>query len=435
MTTTTRRRRPGPLVLAGLAALAAVALGPSRAWALDTEVTSSTAAQGYALRSPFGDPVLFRRRVTQTLGLGAYEKLDRDRPDGPQFLLKLRLRLDADVGVDGVETSFRRGDPASRYVPGLSETPVDLMYGYVEGRRLAGGWLTVRAGRQYVADALGWWSFDGGLARVQAPYVSAEVYGGFEQRGGLPLSLGRYERGGVARGDRSSLDGAPDAVPAFLEASRAPAFGLALETNTPTWVHARVDYRRVHNTGAVRASYLPGPGGQIRTFDGTRVSSERVGAAVDATIGTVGAARAGAVYDLYSQIVSSTYAGLDAFINRRLTAGADFDFFKPTFDGDSIWNWFTQTPITSLTGRAALQLDDRLDLALNAGVRWWQTDDDPAAPATTIDRVGRAATQGPLADPSAAAASRLTDLLGSAHGRYRWSRGRRGRWSWPGRPG
>jgi hypothetical protein len=406
------------LVLGGL---------PREALALDTEVTATTAAQGYALRSPFGDPILMRRRVMQTLGLGVYHTVDSERPTGPQILVKMRLRLDADIGIESSETQFNRGDPNSRYVPGLREAPIDLMYGYVEGRNLAGGWLGFRLGRQYVTDALGWWGFDGGLVRLQAPYVHVEAYGGFEQRGGLPLSLGRYERNGAWRGDRqqAGLDGAPDAFGMFLEAGKAPAFGVAVESAGPHWIHGRLDYRRVYNTGAVAASYLPGPGGQLRTFDETRTSSERVGYAIDGTVGDYGAGKGGVVYDLYNQFFSSYYVNVDGFVTKRVTLGADFDYFRPTFDGDSIFNWFTQTPITTLTGRGGWQVSDRLDLAVNGGVRWWSTDDDPEAPKTVPPGdAGRVGDQGVLSDPKADGGGRLTDVLGSAYGRYRWSTGK-----------
>lgn len=426
MRTNHKQRRPlSPKSFAGIATLVVVgATGEARA--LDTEVTSSTAAQGYALRSPFGDPVLFRRRVMQTLGLGVYQKLDAEQPTGPQIIVKLRLRLDADIGIENSETNFNRGDPNSRYVPGLREAPIDLMYGYVEGRNFAGGWLGFRLGRQYVSDALGWWGFDGGLVRLQAPYVHVEAYGGFEQRGGLPLSLGRYERNGAWRGDRQQgLGDSPDAFGMFLEASKAPAFGVAVESAGPHWIHGRLDYRRVYNTGTVAASYLPGPSGQTQSYSQTRTSSERLGYAIDGTFKDYGAGKGGVVYDLYNQFFSSYYVNLDGFVTERVTVGADFDYFRPTFDGDSIFNWFTQTPITTLTGRGAWQMTEQVDLALNAGVRWWATDDDPGSPTTiAAGSGGRVADQGTLTDPSADKTSRLTDVLGSAYGRYRWHTGK-----------
>ena len=73
----------------------------SHAHALDTEITSTTGAQGYTLRSPFGDPVITRRRFMQTLGLNVtnVEGGDKIDPDGMQVSFRMRLRFDADFGL------------------------------------------------------------------------------------------------------------------------------------------------------------------------------------------------------------------------------------------------------------------------------------------------------------------------------------------------
>ena len=52
----------------------------SHAHALDTEITSTTGAQGYTLRSPFGDPVITRRRFMQTLGLNVTTRFAKTFP-------------------------------------------------------------------------------------------------------------------------------------------------------------------------------------------------------------------------------------------------------------------------------------------------------------------------------------------------------------------
>ena len=123
------------------------------------------------------------------------------------------------------------------------------MYAYVEGRRFFHGVLGFKLGRQYITDALGWWSFDGGLVRVTTPaYFAVEAYGGLEVRGGLPFSgsVGRWEADGVWRGDRSGID--PTQYPSFQQDDVAPAIGVALETTGVTWLHGRLSYRRVYNT-------------------------------------------------------------------------------------------------------------------------------------------------------------------------------------------
>jgi len=76
----------------GLALVACSMLLTARAHALDAEITSTTGAQGYTLRSPFGQPVITRRRFMQTLGLNV---VDPDaNPDDMQVSFRMLLRLD-----------------------------------------------------------------------------------------------------------------------------------------------------------------------------------------------------------------------------------------------------------------------------------------------------------------------------------------------------
>ena len=256
--------------------------------------------------------------------------------------MKLRLRLDSDIGVAPEETAY--STISNRFVPGLVAAPVDFMYGYIEGRRLLGGWLGFRLGRQYITDSLGWWAFDGGQVRITTPfYVAVEVYGGLEQRGGLPLSSPRFEQNGVWRGDREGF--ASNIYPQFLEAHTAPAYGAAIESAGVTFIHGRLDYRKVINRGPVLASAFPNPlTGAYDVYDGTRVSSERVGYALDATLADIGGVKGGVVYDLFDGALSSGYAQVDWYASQRLTAGADFDYFRPTFDGDSIFTFSPTIP-------------------------------------------------------------------------------------------
>lgn len=378
--------------LVGLSAGAACGLLTWRAAAVDFEIQSSTAAQAYQVASPWGDPVLDRRRLLQTLSLAAYNLQGAYTPGEADYSAVVMMRLDADFGVNarlegadaGGETDFSVGSGA-RFVPGLRAAPVDLMYGYVEGRNLARGWLGFRLGRQYIVDALGWWSFDGGLLRVTTPvYVQAEVYGGFEQRGGLPLSTSRYEPQGIWRGSHAAFGsgaGQPTAAdyPSYQFAGLAPAFGAAIETSGVSYVHGRLTYRRVYNTATAFTQQFPDPGGGYRVADGLRLSQERIGYAAEANLPSVGGIKGGFSYDLYNQLVGLAQGGVEVYLGSRVTAGADIDYFVPTFDADSIWNWFTKSPVTTMTGRAAIDLTRELDLAVSGGARLWSTDGDPEA--------------------------------------------------------
>jgi hypothetical protein len=449
------------------AAFGIVALAPLGAHATDFEVSADTALSGYQVASPWGDVIVDRRRFTQTVGLGLYNLQGRYRPGEADFRAVVMARLDADFGINarlprsqaGGETTYATASgPGVRFIPGLQQAPVDLIYAYVEGRNIAHGLLGFRLGRQLMTDVLGWWSFDGGLLRLTTPfYVQVEAYGGLEQRGGMPLSTSRYERQGVWRGSHSGFasgTGTPSVVdyPSYLYTEPAPAFGFAAETTGPSFLHARISYRRVYNTSTALTSQFPDPnGGGYRQIDGIRVSQDRVGASANIGKAGLGYAKGGFTYDLVSQIVASFYGGLEAQLGKRATIGADVDYFVPTFDADSIWNWFTHGPITTLTGRAAVRFTKRFDIAASGGARIWTAYGDPsrdersglsgfgagacAAAEAQLKAVGGAldctlgrvyldpssdAVSAYAKDPANRAASRTVDALANFSGRYHY---------------
>src|SRR3954447_27055440 len=83
--------------------------------AFSTEVDATFDAQFYSLQSPYGSPLVQRRRYTQTLALNLYDLQADRRPLGPVLSFKSRLRLDADFGQRPEE----RNPDSSSYVPGL----------------------------------------------------------------------------------------------------------------------------------------------------------------------------------------------------------------------------------------------------------------------------------------------------------------------------
>lgn len=351
-------------LLLGSTIALAVELAPTPAGAAEPELTSETAAQFYEMRSPTGETVISRRRLMTTLGVSVYDLYDKaDDPSAPTLSFRARLRYDADYGGSAAESDTTN---FGRVVPGFDRGPVDLMYGYVEGRRFLSGWLGFRLGRQYVTDALGWWSFDGGQVKITTPYyVAAELYGGLEQRGGMPLSTPRYERDGIWRGDRTDYDKA--LWPSYQPNDLAPAYGAALESAGFQWLHGRVSYRRVHNTGASNTSQFANGLRQPVTYDGTRISSERLGYAVDGTLPEIGGVKAGLAYDLYNARFANAFASIDAYASRKVTLSVDYDYYAPTFDADSIWNFFMAMPMNDLGLRASW--DATSHLAISGGLR------------------------------------------------------------------
>jgi len=351
----------------GFLLVAATGLCPNLAHGLEAEISAETAAQGYATRSPWGEPIVLRRRFQQTLGLGLYELQGERDPRGPTIFFRGRMRLDSDFGIADEELAY---DPVSqRFVPGLRRGEVDLMYGYLEGRRLFGGWFGFRLGRQYSFDSLGIWSFDGGLVRITTPiYVRAELYGGFEQRGGLPLSTPRFEQNGVWRGDRVGMDASVH--PAFHQAHLAPAYGVGIESTELPWLAVRFDYRKVQNQGETVVQMFPDPvTGTFVTESGTRVSSERAGGRIGFTLADHFHLDTGAIYDFYNALFASYHGAFDWYPTPDVIAGIDYEHYRPTFDGDSIFNFFAQEPMQTATLRLAWRITPRLDVEGSGGVR------------------------------------------------------------------
>jgi hypothetical protein len=370
------RRGASFAALALCAALITTLAFERSARAFDWEVTSDTSAQFYDVRSPTGQTVLMQRRLTSTLGLGVYNLLDPPLGDthAPLLEVRARLRYDADYGVGCAESSVPPAStacPAASYgsfVPGAAQSGVDLMYAYVEGRRFFDGLVGFKLGRQYQTDVLGWWSFDGGEVSVTTPfYLKAEVYGGLEQRGGLPLSTSRFEAGGVWRGDRTNFD--PSAYPDFQPAAIAPAIGVALETTGVTWIHGRLAYRRVYDTGASNVTEFASGLYAPASYSGFRTSSDRLGYSVDSSISGVGGLKAGIIYDFYRNDVTSAYANLDAYLGTKATLGIDYDYYVPSFDADSIWNFFAGEAHNDFGLRGTLDVDRNLSFAANAHAR------------------------------------------------------------------
>jgi hypothetical protein len=398
-------RRGTWLASAAFAALAFGALARS-ARAYEAEVDATADAQFYTLQSPWGEPLIRRRRYTQTLALSVYDIHKGPDPYGPELLFSARMRLDADFGQRDAE----RVPTDAGFIPGLEHAPLDLMYAYLEGRNYLGGLLGFRLGRQYVADALGFWSFDGALARVTTPvFLQFEAYGGFEQRGGLPmLSTSRWEADGVYRGDRRELEF--NQWPMYLEESKlAPAWGFAVESTGVHFVHGRLSYRKVINRDTVIVSPFADAGGGFRTVGGDRVSTERLGYALRAEENRIGAVNGSVVYDFYNQLFSEYRVGVDWYTTSSITLGAEHDYYYPTFDGDSIFNWFSQRGMSTTVGRASWAPSRRFDVNASGGVRTFRTEGN----------AGSYSVNGGDRDTTGT----LHDLLANVAGRYRWSDG------------
>lgn len=410
-------RRAAKLSATGLALLASSSVAPA-ARAYEAEVDASSAAQFYSLSSPFaGGPTVDRRRYIQTLGLEVYDLQGDSAPLGPKLSFHARVRLDADFGQQAAERDPTAGPQyGSQFVPGLQQAPFDVMYAYLEGRNYFGGAFGFKLGRQYIVDSLGWWSFDGGWVSLTTPvFFKVEAYGGFEQRGGLPLSTSRFEPDGIYRGNRTGL--AYDTWPTYLSESKlAPAYGFAIESAGVHFLHSRFTYRKVINRDTVYATLIPDAGNGFTTVGGDRVSSERLGYSAQLTDSSLGSLAGSVVYDLYNQLFSEYDASADWYVTHRITVGADYDYFMPTFDADSIFNWFAHDAITRSNAHTSWKLTRRLDVAGSFGVELYRTNGDPYAYAQAVEGIS-------TAPPTQSTTSTMFDTIGTASGRYRWSSG------------
>src|SRR5690606_37602282 len=75
----------------------------------------------------------------------------------------------------------------------------------------------------------------------------------------------------------------------------------------------------------------------------------------------------GLAYDFYARRFGTIYASLDGYVSQRVTVSADYEYYRPTFDADSIWNFFLAMPMNDIGLRAAWDATDRVSIA--GGVR------------------------------------------------------------------
>jgi hypothetical protein len=406
----------------GAAGGALVLVASGHAHGFEVEVTSSTTAQGYAVASPWGAS-LERRRLLQQAGFSLYGLGQDEWRDGPVFDVRVMLRVDADFGLgnqldaslSGAETQSALAS-GGYYVPGLETAPADVLFAYVDMRNAAGGWLGGRFGRQYRVDTMGWWSFDGAAFRAMTPvHVAIDAYGGLEQRGGFPLSTSRFERPGVwrdrvAEADRSFVR---DSYTSLIEPAHAPAFGLGAETIGLDWLQASLSYRRVYNSGDTTTGLFTSEAGEVEEVEGLRVSSDRIGAALGISDRSIGAIRGTVVYDLYVEQATGANATVEAYLRDGWTIAADFDHFVPSFDGDSIWNWFAREYSTTALGRCDMALSRRVDLSVRGGTKYWGVEESTPS---EEDGALRSGSSEPVALESVRG---IFDVLVDTTGRYR----------------
>lgn len=334
----------------------------------EANVQATSLLQVYSVPSPWGAPILSRQRLTHTLSFEFYRPPADRRESKVSWAFHTRLRLDGDYGISQSER-----DPSSdgTFVPGLYVAPLDLSYAYLEINGLLANTMSTRLGRQITFDELGFWSYDGArLSFAPGGLFELSGYAGFEQRGGVPFfGTSRYEADGVYRGDRAGM--ANNLWPSYLNSTEpAPAFGASLALTAWPWLRARADYRRVTQHDTVFTVPFADAEGNIETFSGDRVSSERVGVALGADISSKAAVDAAWVHDLYRRVAQQHRLAATYRVSRALRFHAGYHYRLPVFDADSIFNWFGAKGSILTEVGGSWRLSERVELTARGGIRW-----------------------------------------------------------------
>lgn len=343
--------------LAGLIAASAWLGGPAQVEAAEVRLGSRTIGEGYVILAPgVEQPRLIRRtRLVQYVNLGVYELLEprevdqwqRD-PDDGQLEIVASMRLRQDFG----EFLGEAGPSSGPLLQSIDGRQIDLMYGYVQGRRL-GGFFDFRAGRQFETSGLDWYAFDGGWTRATTPaHLAVEVFGGLQVNPAHVFGWPTF-----------ALDGTSGDEPA--DRAGSPMVGAAVSVADLPWIQARVAYRRTFTpaVGLNRNILEPSgdPDGEVNQGVAAGTDQELVSAtlALDLAKGVV-SPFAAARFNIGTLRLDDLSVGLSLAVSELHTIRAQYLRTLPNFDLDSIFNLFTLQPLE----------DIRVSYQVRAGPDW-----------------------------------------------------------------
>jgi hypothetical protein len=314
-----------------------------------------TIGEGYVVTAPGPEPRLLRRmRLVQYLNLGVYDLLPpreadewRRDPDDGQLEIVASMRLRHDFG-EFLRDAGPDSGPVLRSVDGRQ---IDLMYGYVQGRRM-GGFFDFRAGRQFETSGLDWYAFDGGWARATTPaHLAVEVFGGLQVNPAHVFGWPTF-----------ALDGTSGNEPA--DRAGSPMLGTALSLVELRWIHARVAYRRTFTPAGINRNILEPTGasdGSVNEGVRSGVDQELVSATLNMNLAKgVFTPFAAVRFNLGTLRLDNVAAGFSVAVSEQHMIRAQYLRTVPSFDLDSIFNLFTLQPIE----------DVRLSYQVRAGGGW-----------------------------------------------------------------
>ncbi|MEM7154984.1 MAG: hypothetical protein AAF799_19205 [Myxococcota bacterium] len=304
----------------------------SSAHAAEIRTVARTIGEGYMVRVPGpAGALISRRRVVQYVNLGVYELLPPKEPG--------QWRRDPDDGQLRVVTSMRLRNDFGSYTTGATGTAdsllqandgrqIDLLYGYLQGDNL-GGWVDLRAGRQFEMSGLDFYAFDGGWVRVRTPaHLAVEAFGGFQVDGSALFGFPTFE-----------LDGTEGTG---ADAVSSPMVGAALGLSDVKFMDARIAYRRTWTPESFGRDLVDSDGtlGLSAGVDQEIFSGTVALRLADGKLAPYGAAR----YNLGTSRLDDVSAGLHWSLTELHTVRAQYLRTIPAFDLDSIFNVFSLTP-------------------------------------------------------------------------------------------
>lgn len=332
-----RTRRHRPVARVGLAAC--LVLVPAVAGATEVRMGTRTIGEGYVVVAPGPEPRLLRRmRFVQYLNLGVHELLPpkqadqwQRRPEDGQLEMVASMRLRHDFG----EFASESGPDSRAALRSIDGRQIDLMYGYLQGRRI-GGFFDFRAGRQFETSGLDWYVFDGGWTRVSTPaYLALEVFGGLQVNGAHVFGWPTWQHDGTSGREPADRAG-------------SPMMGTAISIIDIPWLNARVAYRRTFTPAGVNRNILEptgAPDGSVREGISAGVDQELVSATMNLNLAKGTFTPFGAVrFNLGTLRVDDLSAGFGVAVSDRHSIRAMYLRTIPNFDLDSIFNIFALQP-------------------------------------------------------------------------------------------
>jgi hypothetical protein len=410
-----------PCVAIAFVIAVVLALG-SRADAYEFWLRATTVGQAYSMREYrlMGPDLFLHRRIfTESLALRIWDigdlALNRRIAHLPERGLRISwqsyLRVDHDFGdyASGrIQTATIRRD-ALDVIPDLKEdvAALDLLYGYLQLDGMFDDHLTLQVGRILTDDGWGATAFDGAQARVELPPpIAVTASAGLRVRASSPLGTAAYELDGTSSaGCQEYVEGATPGSGTWKLIDRErmitnnrltsdyeycpqrdvsqPTVGFSIATSRTKHFGVEVGYRRTTSDtvgliGPVDRLTNPDLGLYPNDYGqapATGVNEERLYARAHADVKAAGfriAPYADIRYSILNAVVDRGDVGIRIQRGDHVIEPA-FEYFYPTFDGDSIFNVFSIEPTRDV--RLGYQYTGAIHGSANAWLRSYAHED------------------------------------------------------------